>query len=714
MSVGQAQTVLRIDSLPPQGLLLDKGWLWHEGDNPDWANPTFDDSQWERIDPAKDIMELPQVRKAGIGWLRLHLQTDSSLVLPEALILLVRQMAASELYINGRFSKRFGTVSPNPDQVEAVHAYFQQVSLPAPGESALVLAVRIAWQPGLPYNRFAAAANSLYGVTATTVSRLNSYIVYRNITNIYVFSKVGVFFILALLHVLLYIFYPPQRANLFFSISSLVFFHHWLGLGLWTNGLLTDSGTIMYLGLIRALLYPVGYVFLVTALYSAYAFARSIYYRISLITCVLLAVIYWTDYQNGVLWIEIGSTIVMTAEALRVTVVAVRKKQRGATIILIGMVLSLIGLSLRYLLMFTPLFISRFPFSVAQIYSNSFETFGTLCIPLSLSVYLATEFAFTSKSLAAQLAAVKLLSAQTLAQEQEKQLMLTQQNETLESKVTERTAQLQQSLDTLKTTQAQLIQKEKMASLGELTAGIAHEIQNPLNFVNNFAEVSVEMTEELRENLQKGNITNAVELSEGLGENMSYIVENGKRAASIVRSMLEHSRSSSGERRPTNLNELAEEYLKLAYHGIRAQDPDFQVQLCTQFDDKLQLVTVAPQDIGRVLLNLYNNAFYAVRQKQQQQDNGRDSAVYQPQVTVSIRADQDAIALYVKDNGTGIPSTIVDKIYQPFFTTKPTGQGTGLGLSLSYDIITRGHGGDMRVESCEGEGTEFVIHIPLN
>ncbi|GAA4399170.1 hypothetical protein GCM10023187_10610 [Nibrella viscosa] len=268
--------------------------------------------------------------------------------------------------------------------------------------------------------------------------------------------------------------------------------------------------------------------------------------------------------------------------------------------------------------------------------------------------------------------------------------------------------QVETAFAELKTTQAQLIQKEKMASLGELTAGIAHEIQNPLNFVNNFAEVSVEMADELQESLQKGEVTNAADLSTELRENMGYIVENGKRAAGIVRSMLEHSRSSTGERRPTNLNELADEYLKLAYHGMRAQDPEFQVQLCTQFDDNLKPVTVAPQEIGRVLLNLYNNAFYAVRQKQQQQANG-----FEPQVTVSTHVEQGRVELRVKDNGMGIPDSIRGKVFQPFFTTKPTGQGTGLGLSLSYDIITKGHGGEMQVESREGEGTVFQVRLPV-
>ncbi|SOD92118.1 sensor histidine kinase [Spirosoma fluviale] len=278
----------------------------------------------------------------------------------------------------------------------------------------------------------------------------------------------------------------------------------------------------------------------------------------------------------------------------------------------------------------------------------------------------------------------------------------------METLVAERTAQLQQTLDTLKATQAQLIQKEKMASLGELTAGIAHEIQNPLNFVNNFSDVSVELVEELKEEAQAGRTTHVLALADDLSQNLQHITQNGQRASNIVRGMLEHSRTPSSERRPTNLNALADEYLKLAYHGMRVQDPDFSVQLCTQFDDDSTSVVVSPQDIGRVLLNLYNNAFYAVRQKQQQQVTG-----FEPQVMVSTQVDQGTIVLLVKDNGTGIPKNIMDKIYQPFFTTKPTGQGTGLGLSLSYDIVTKAHGGDMRVVSHEGEGTEFVIQLPL-
>ncbi|WP_317196068.1 ATP-binding protein [Hymenobacter siberiensis] len=271
--------------------------------------------------------------------------------------------------------------------------------------------------------------------------------------------------------------------------------------------------------------------------------------------------------------------------------------------------------------------------------------------------------------------------------------------------------QLDASLTELRTTQAQLIQAEKMASLGELTAGIAHEIQNPLNFVNNFAEVSAELITELEEEQQKPDrdLELEAELLTDLKQNLLKISQHGGRAASIVRGMLEHSRTSSGERTPTNLNQLADEYLRLAYHGLRAKDKTFNATLKPDFDPVLPPVEVIAQDLGRVLLNLLSNAFYAVRQRQQ-----RGVAGYAPTVGISTRRVGEKVEIRVRDNGQGIPEAVRAKIFQPFFTTKPTGEGTGLGLSLSYDIVTQGHGGTLSVTSEEGSFTEFLISLPIN
>ena len=267
--------------------------------------------------------------------------------------------------------------------------------------------------------------------------------------------------------------------------------------------------------------------------------------------------------------------------------------------------------------------------------------------------------------------------------------------------------EIQSALSQLRSTQAQLIQSEKLASLGELTAGIAHEIQNPLNFVNNFAEVSAEMLGEMKEEINAGNTSEVIAIADDLEQNLSKITHHGQRASSIVKGMLEHSRASTGVKEPTDLNALADEYLRLAYHGLRAKDSMFSATMKTHFDESLPMVEVIPQDIGRVLLNLINNAFYAVNEKAKQGIEG-----YAPTLTLSTRWLSGAEAeIRVQDNGPGIPESIRDKIFQPFFTTKPSGQGTGLGLSLAYDIVTKGHGGTLDVKSTIGEGTEFIIRL---
>jgi signal transduction histidine kinase len=261
-------------------------------------------------------------------------------------------------------------------------------------------------------------------------------------------------------------------------------------------------------------------------------------------------------------------------------------------------------------------------------------------------------------------------------------------------------------LEELQQTQKQLIQSEKMASLGELTAGIAHEIQNPLNFVNNFSEVSAELIDEMEDALIKSNREEIISIAADIKQNLQKIAHHGKRADAIVKGMLQHSRSNTSKNEPTDINNLADEYLRLCYHGLRAKDPFFNATIQTDFDANIQKLNIIPQDIGRVLLNIYNNAFYAVNEKRKIRIDG-----YAPAVSVSTKRINDKVEIHVKDNGSGIPAKNVDKIFQPFFTTKPTGQGTGLGLSLSYDII-KAHGGELKVETKEGEWAMFIVKMP--
>jgi signal transduction histidine kinase len=259
----------------------------------------------------------------------------------------------------------------------------------------------------------------------------------------------------------------------------------------------------------------------------------------------------------------------------------------------------------------------------------------------------------------------------------------------------------------LKATQQQLIQSEKMASLGELTAGIAHEIQNPLNFVNNFSEVNQELISELVDEVDKGNLDEVKAIASDIKENGEKINHHGKRADAIVKGMLQHSRASTGKKEPTNINALCDEYLRLSYHGMRAKDKSFNAEFKTDFDENIGKINVVPQDIGRVLLNLYNNAFYALNERTKLR-----AASYEPQVIVQTKKVNDKVQIIVKDNGNGISQNIVDKIFQPFFTTKPTGQGTGLGLSLAYDII-KAHSGEIKAETEESVGSTFIIQLPI-
>ena len=306
-------------------------------------------------------------------------------------------------------------------------------------------------------------------------------------------------------------------------------------------------------------------------------------------------------------------------------------------------------------------------------------------------------------------------------EEEERSKFIAAQKVELEIIVAERTAEitkqkdeLQHTLTELKTTQTQLIHSEKMASLGELTAGIAHEIQNPLNFVNNFSEINFELIEEMKNEITAGNTNEAVSIAENIKDNEKKIIHHGKRADAIVKGMLQHSRSSNGQKELTDINALADEYLRLSYHGLRAKDKSFNATMETRFDETLEKINVIPQDVGRAFLNLFTNAFYAVSEKKNQLENAgiKDGPPYIPTVTVTTEKNKGRVEIKVRDNGMGISKKALDKIFQPFFTTKPSGQGTGLGLSLSYEIITQGHGGEIRVETQEGEFAEFIIDLP--
>ena len=411
-------------------------------------------------------------------------------------------------------------------------------------------------------------------------------------------------------------------------------------------------------------------------------------------------------YNNFLSLIFVPVFIIFWASFTITIFIFLLKQSRKSSMFLIGILPFTLDILAQLVLMIGALF----NVSPRSVYSNSNNFFGYLngvCLlwtAVVISWDLFKQYAFQEKRIAQE-----KLEKEKLAREKEiqKSELIARQKIELEKQVLERTSELKQSLEELKSTQSQLIQSEKMASLGELTAGIAHEIQNPLNFVNNFSEVNQEMIDELKSELATGNLQLANEIADDIKSNEEKINHHGKRAEAIVKGMLQHSRQSSGKKEPTDINALCDEYLRLSYHGLRAKDKSFNAAIKTDFDESIGKRNIVAQDIGRVLLNLINNAFYAVSKRQEAEGNEDE-----PTVSVTTKKSENSVLITVSDNGGGIPDSIKEKIFQPFFTTKPTGSGTGLGLSLSYDIV-KAHGGEIKLIGREGEGSKFIIELPL-
>jgi len=679
-------------------IALDSGWKFKAGDNPDWAKPGFDDSSWQSIHLFQDLYDLPQVPKSGIIWLRLRLRSDSTLF-NRQLVMRIYQTGASEVYLDGKLLHRLGIISANRDSVKYYSPNSISLPFPLSYNTEQTLAIRF---ENLP-NRYPIYFNTLKSNLEPWISTLDNanedymirfYRTYNNRINI----GIGVAAILCILYLSLFLFFPAQKINLYFSLSNFSF----------ALFLILNTVNINYHG--------AAFKFSVSSVAFLVAYLILFLYCIYKIFNQKPGWIYWSLLAVGVIsvpatfLIDVGliSTcigVLVLIDILRISIRSLPNNKAGAWIILIGVTIDLIYWTFNLLEGLAILNIPNI---------DSYSSFAFLIAPLSLAIYLGYSFGITSQSLRQKLAEVEQLSG-------EKQQILSAQNETLEKQVKERTSALNESLEHLKSTQSQLIQSEKMASLGELTAGIAHEIQNPLNFVNNFSDVNTELISEMKNELISGNTNEAISIANDIEENEQKINHHGKRADAIVKGMLQHSRSSIGVKEPTDINALADEYLRLAYHGLRAKDKSFNATIKTDFDESIGNINIIPQDIGRVLLNLYNNAFYAVTEKKKnpQPRLMAGSKEYEPTVTVSTRSVKPppgggglGVLISVKDNGNGIPQKVLDKIFQPFFTTKPTGQGTGLGLSMSYDII-KGHGGELKVSTKEGVSAEFIILVPV-
>jgi two-component system NtrC family sensor kinase len=697
-----AQTPDTVALLVPRSrTLLGKAWRYHAGDNPAWARPDFDASRWDTLTLAlnRPARALPRATQVGVYWLRRRFRLPDSLRQRD-LVLQFWRLGTADVYLNGRLL----TDSTHRARVRGFVRAPGLLEVPANGPVEQVLAVRFMPRHPSPLLLGADRLVPFRMWLMTGAQQQQREVEAGEIAAIY-WVVAAIFLLLALLHYTFYLYNPTQRANRYFARYALAFCLAMTSVYYSANGvaLLPSWQWGVAVSVVEYALLFLSVLCLVRAMYSLFGFAPGRVYTGLLVSGGLLLLVQELVLVSPwFLFPFLIFAVLILAESLRLTGRALRQRWRGARIVAAGY-----GGGLLFVLLSLGLRVAGVPLSI--MVSNLIPLLGILLPALSISLFLAREFALDAELLLVKLREVEQLSAQTLVQEQEKQALLKSQNETLETQVTQRTGELQRSLTDLRATQQQLIQKEKMASLGELTAGIAHEIQNPLNFVNNFAEVSSELLEELEEEQAKPERDAGLEaeLVGDLRQNLGKISHHGRRAAAIVKGMLEHSRTSTGERAPTDVNQLAEEYLRLAYQGLRAKDKTFNATLETHFAPGLPLVEAAGADVGRVLLNLFGNAFYAVQKRQQTGEAG-----YKPTVSVSTQVCDNQIDIRVCDNGAGIPDEVKAKIFQPFFTTKPTGEGTGLGLSLSYDIITKGHGGTLTVESQPGQGTEFLITLP--
>ncbi len=712
------QKSITINALPDEGSILAKNWKWHSGDNAAWANPNFNDQNWTKFVPTENIRSLPQLLEAQIAWFRRPIKVASVLA-NRPLYLNIRQIGASEIYLDGKLVHKLGVVSANPKlEITRTHAEFIPITFPDTNQH--VLAVRFSFTK----------ANFYYPGTGRSIFQLRVVDIKESGEKLFTKSRqttgitclcIGIFLIFSILHFSFFASNRKQKVSFWLGFTML-----FLAISFFSSLLENNYNLIVYqqINELITLVFFYAGVFSINIslyLYLSQPFRFFFYLQVVVMIGSLFCIIFGIELPYFVeIWLYY---LLIFIDFIRVSVLADKRRNPNAKVPIYSLLT--VGVCFAIVILFS-LFLGLLvqDSKISESYAEVFIIFAVtlflimcLSIPVGLSLSLVREYSRTHKALNKKIREIEALSAKSLAQEQEKQQILAAQNELLEQQVKERTAELHDSIEHLKTTQAQLIQSEKLASLGELTAGIAHEIQNPLNFVNNFSEVSVEIAKELKEERIKVEPERDEELENellnDLIQNQEKISYHGKRASGIVKGMLEHSRMSTGERELTDLNQLADEYLRLSYHGLRAKDKTFNADYELITNEKLPKVNVVQQEIGRVFLNLINNAFYAVNERSKLGETG-----YRPQVTVSTKALLGAglsgVEISVQDNGMGMSEATKTKIFQPFFTTKPTGEGTGLGLSLAYDIVTKGHGGTITVESVEGEGTRFSVCIPYS
>ncbi|TLU97297.1 ATP-binding protein [Dyadobacter luticola] len=664
-----------------------KEWIYRAGNNPDWARTDFVASGWEKKNPSE--LSVKDADKEGRveGWFRLRLVLDSTF---QSIPLDFRKTgwAAVDLYVDGKLIKTYGITGSFGKSYKEYYPYFSP-TLPiilVPGQEHMVALHWVDYVSPLFPEILKSTPDALESLTLFGPDAVKDLLSSFRTKTIYLTLWLIISAIMTLLFWLIP-FQGPQERNVVRSLAvwgTLTCIHN---LFLFIEVFQLPYSLYFSTFLAAWLLFYVSFPFSVVAIAHILGRPLSLVLRVVIIAVATIggiATIIIGDNRIGSVSTVLGSLVVMYL------LVAAWKNVRGAQWpVVVGAIISLVSY-LTY---------AAIIYGIIDLPTKLAMTGALIAIPLSFVVYIILRFREILMDVESKAAAVVRIT-------EEKQDLLASQNQQLEMQVEERTSELNKFLKELTATQAQLVQKEKLASLGELTAGIAHEIQNPLNFVNNFSELSEELVVELEGELSKGYIAEASAIAVDIRSNVQKIRQHGGRASNIVRGMLEHSRSTSGDVQPTDLNQLIEEYLRLAYQAQLTKHPGFHCELITDFDPELGQIDVVPQEIGRVLLNLFGNAFYTVYSK------GKQNPDFKPLVWISTKlAHPDSVEIRVRDNGMGIPEAIKSKIMQPFFTTKPTGEGTGLGLSLSYDIITKAHGGSFSFESSEGEWSEFYVKL---
>jgi two-component system, NtrC family, sensor kinase len=687
-------------------IAINKGWRYINEDNPNVSKNDFVDTTYSiiRINKHLDSFQLGQPR---VVWIRKIIKADS-VFLTEMAQLSIAVNGAAVVYIDNQKVLEIGDLKKNLEKSDIFTTkttFYQALMLK--DTNTHVLAIKFL----LPTKSHINHLQSLPAINADIIFKDN--VIPETYMTMYLAGKIkgisgAIYIMMALIHFFFYYLFRTQRFNLHFCIGMILFGIFFLNAPSQEENSSFWSFTMK--SYLRDILFHLGHLVLLSTTYEFVDFPKKKLFWSVVVLWIIVVTLKYLGILPSYAMPILGLLIIINY----IYIINRSSKQNNMHGFIVQRALAYFAIFFLILMVtIVVLFFVSYYYSMnLHIGEESFlfQIFGLAIIvgpPLMLSgsitFSLAKEYLRAAEGLKFKITEVEKLA-------RENQAILSSQNTLLEEQVAIRTNDLNKSIQDLKNTQKQLIQSEKMASLGELTAGIAHEIKNPLNFVNNFSEINIELLDELSQEISKGNLTEIDELKSQIKENLSKISMHGKRADNIVKSMLEHSRNNStGVKDSISINRLIEENVNLAFHGIRAKDKSFNTKISLDLDSTISNIKVMPQDIGRVIINLTTNAFHAVNQKLL--ESKAKGEAYEPTVTVKTSQNDNETTISIKDNGTGIPKEIIEKIFQPFFTTKPTGQGTGLGLSLTYDIIDA-HGGSIKVLSEEGQGTEFIITLP--